>query len=312
MPREARPNCIVVLGPTASGKTALGVRLAHAVGGEVVSADSRQVYRGLDIGSGKDLDEYVVDGEPVAYHLIDIEDLAHEFSVFDYQRACFDVIETLWARETVPVVVGGTGMYLEAVLKGYRMVDTPEDPVLRAALAELDEEALAARLRALKPGLHNTTDLENRSRTIRAIEIAEAERSEGESLAAPAVRPLVLGTRWPRAELHVRIAERLKARLDAGLVEEVQGLLKAGVPADRLRTLGLEYRFVTDFLAGRIRNRNDLFQKLNSAIRNFAKRQETWFRRMERNGIAIAWIERAEWGPALALVHKEFPDRTTP
>jgi len=303
--RDAVPNTLVVLGPTASGKTGLGVRLAHALGGEVVSADSRQVYRGLDIGSGKDLDEYVVDGEAVPYHLIDVVDLDVEFSVYDYQGACFEVIESLWARDALPVIVGGTGLYLDAVLMGYRMVEAPESPALRAELASLSDADLVARLTSLRRDQHNVTDTRDRERTVRAIEIAEAERL-ADAPPAPPIRPLILGTRWAREALHRRIEARLTERMDAGLVEEVEDLLARGVSADRLRSLGLEYRFVTEFLAGTIRNRNDLTQKLAAAIRQFAKRQGTWFRRMERNGAAIHWIDNASFDTARAAVDGKF------
>ena len=265
-------DMIVVLGPTASGKTGLGVALATAHGGEVISADSRQVYRGLDIGAGKDLEEYRVEGVEVPYHLIDVVDLDDEFSVFEYQRRFYEVLGDLRDRGMLPVVVGGTGLYLEAVLSGYRMVDVPEDRELREELSGESNESLAERLRELRPGQHNTTDLLERGRIVRAI------------------APLILGIRWERSALHERIGRRLRARLDGGLVEEVEGLLARGVAPERLRKLGLEYRFVQDYLEGVIKNRNDLFQKLNPAIRNFAKRQETWFRRMERNGARIRWV----------------------
>lgn len=301
-------NCIVVLGPTASGKTALGVRLARALGGEIVSADSRQVYRGLDIGSGKDLEVYAEGGARVPYHLIDVVGLEDEFNVFEYQRRFFEVFEALLAREVLPVVAGGTGLYLDAVLKGYRMVEAPENEALRADLAELPDDALEAMLRTIKPDLHNVTDLGDRERTVRAIEIAEYSRDR-EPEPAPAVRPLLLGTRWDRVELHRRIGVRLRERLDGGLIEEVQGLLDSGVPVGKLRLLGLEYRYVADFLEGAIKNPNDLYQKLNGAIRNFAKRQDTWFRRMERNGSKILWIANADSEQALELARDAFPGR---
>ncbi len=298
---SSAPNLLVVLGPTASGKTALGARLAHALGGEVISADSRQVYRGLDIGSGKDLGEYVVDGKPAPYHLIDIVDLDLEFSLFDYQRRCFAVIEELHARGVLPVLVGGTGLYLSSVLSGYRMAEVPENPALSAELAALSDEALAARLRSAKDTVHNTTDLVDRDRTIRAIEIAEFTLGHPPE-PAPAFRTLVLGTRWERPVLRERIARRLRERLDAGLVEEVQGLLDRGVTPGRLHALGLEYRHVVEFLDGTIKNRNDLLQKLTAAIGDFAKRQETWFRRMERDGTKIHWIDRADFDKATDVV----------
>jgi len=307
MGEEAR-NCVVVLGRKASGKKALGVRLAHALGGEVISADSRQVYRGLDVGSGKDLEEYLVEGDQVLYHLIDVVDLTHEFNVFEYQRQFFEIFGLLQERDLTPVVIGGTGLYLEAVLKGYRMVEVPEDPQLREVLSACSDEELEERLRSLKARMHNVTDLGDRERTVRAIEIAEYSSGQ-ESKPGPDLRPLILGMRWERAVLHTRIAARLKERLSAGLIEEVEGLLSAGAEADRLRSLGLEYRFVTEYLGGTIKSRNDLFQKLNVAIRNFAKRQETWFRRMERNGTEIQWIVEADLAQALELARTTFPNR---
>ena len=294
-------NTLVVLGPTASGKTALGVQLAAAYNGEIISADSRQVYRGLDSGAGKDLDEYVIDGRAIPYHLIDIADLDTEFSVFDYQQHFYACFEDLRRRNVLPVVVGGTGLYLEAALQGYRMVAAPENAELRAQLSDLPDKAIIARLRALKPDLHNITDTVDRERTIRAIQIAEYTRRHPPP-PAPDIRPLILGTRWPREELHRRIDARLRARLDTGLIEEVQGLLDAGVSPERLRNLGLEYRYVTDFLEGCIKNRNDLRQKLAAAIANFAKRQLTWFRRMERNGAIIHWVDRANSDAARNVV----------
>ncbi len=297
-------NTVVVLGPTASGKTRLGVQLARSLGGEVISADSRQVYRGLNIGSGKDLDEYTVDGVSIAYHLIDIVDLDAEFSVFDYQRACYSAWEQVRARGAVPIIVGGTGLYLEAVLKGYRMVEVPESLGLRSELAQLDEEQLARRLVASRPGQHNTTDLRDRDRLMRAIEIAEYVPAQPPP-PAPDIRPVVLGARWPREVLHRRIEQRLRERLEAGMIEEVEGLLAKGVPAERLRLLGLEYRYVVDYLDGTIHNRNDLRQKLGNAIRAFAKRQETWFRRMERQGTRIHWVDRADAARALVELEQQ-------
>lgn len=294
-------NALVILGPTASGKTRLGVQVAHALGGEILSADSRQVYRGLDIGSGKDLSEYVVDGHPIPYHLIDIVDLDMEFSVFAYQKTFFEAFEQVRQRAKLPVVVGGTGLYLEAVLKGYRMVEVPENAALRAELAELAPESLAERLRRSKPDLHNITDLTDLQRAIRAIEIAEYSRTH-EPEPSPEIRALVLGTRWERPVLLRRIAARLKARLDAGLIHEVQRLLDQGHSWERLELLGLEYRFVAQYLQGKIKNRNDLFQKLHSAIGQFAKRQETWFRRMERHGARIHWVDRADFDAAMRVI----------
>lgn len=299
---EPSIDTLVILGPTAAGKTRLGVQLAAEHDGEVISADSRQVYRGLDIGSGKDLDEYVVDGARVPHHLIDVVDLDVEFSVFDFQRGCYAAIEQLAARGRLPVIVGGTGLYLEAALCGYRLVEVPEDPALRAELAGLSDAALVARLKASKTP-HNVTDTADRERLVRAIEIAEGAPRAAPAGPAPALRPLVLGTRWDRETLKQRIKVRLRERLEHGLVEEVEGLLARGVSHARLHALGLEYRYVAQFLAGEIRNRNDLQQKLASAIIAFSKRQATWFRRMERRGVMIQWLEGADLAQARVLVH---------
>lgn len=300
-------NLLVVLGPTASGKTRLGVRLAHALGGEVVSADSRQVYRGLNLGSGKDLSEYEADGVPVPYHLIDIVDLSVEFSVFEYQRAFLQVFEMATARHVLPVLVGGTGLYIEAVLKGYRMVETPQNTALRTELATLSNAELSEILHATKHNLHNVTDLTDRGRLVRAIEIATYSKTQVPQ-PIPDVRPLVLGTRWARETLRERIRARLKQRLEQGMIEEVESLHAQGVAWQRLELLGLEYRFIAQYLQGRITNRNDLFQKLDSAICQFARRQETWFRRMERNGLTIHWVNEADYDEALAVVRKELSD----
>jgi len=296
---------LVVLGATASGKTRLGVRLAAALDGEVLSADSRQVYRGLDLGAGKDLDDYEVGGRRIPCHLIDIVDLGQEFSVFDYQKRFYQVFEELTGRGVLPVVVGGTGLYLEAVLKGYRMAAVPEDPGLRAELAGMPHEALVARLMAAKDRLHNTTDLTERDRLIRAIEIVEYSKDH-EPPPAPAMNPLILGTKWDRPQLRQRIRERLEQRLEAGMIEEVQGLHEHGVPWERLERLGLEYRFIAEFLQGKIQCRNDLLQKLYSAICHFAKRQDTWFRRMERNGADIHWIPQGRIDIARQAVSNTF------
>jgi tRNA dimethylallyltransferase len=296
-------NTIFVLGPTASGKTRLGVELARRLGGEILSADSRQVYRGLNIGAGKDLSEYGSGADKVPYHLIDLVGLDVEFSVFDFQRAFFETWEEVRARGKLPIVVGGSGLYLEAALSPDRLMEVPRNDELRAELEAQDRAALVARLRNLKSDLHNKTDLEVRDRTIRAIEIAEySEKHSPEH--SPPIAPLILGIRRPRSDLRTRIAARLEARFEAGLLEEVESLRKQGVDWERLELLGLEYRYVSEFLRGQIESRNDLYQKLRSAILQFAKRQETWFRRMERKGFEIHWIDRADPEKSLEWVRE--------
>jgi tRNA dimethylallyltransferase len=280
-------DLLVVLGPTASGKTRLGAGLARALGGEIISADSRQVYRGMDIGAGKDLAEY---GD-IPYHLIDIVEPGHEFSLFEFQRRFLDTYEDVRARGRLPILAGGTGMYLQAALKGYSLVETPTDPQLRRELSLLPLPALAERLKRSGSRPHNTTDLIDRDRLIRAIEIAEYEPKH-EPTPFPEMRSIVFGIRWDRAVLRQRITARLRERLSEGMIEEVERLHLAGVPWETLEFYGLEYRFVARHLKGEL-NFNDMLQKLNSAIHDFAKRQETWFRRMERDGIVIRWLDGA-------------------
>lgn len=300
MNTQLSPNLLVVLGPTASGKTRLGVHLADALSGEILSVDSRQVYRGLDIGAGKDLEEYIVGTRTIPCHLIDIVGLSEEYNVFAFQRDFYAAFEEISARGALPIAVGGTGLYLDAVLKGYRMVEVPENKALREELSTLPHGALSDRLDAVRGAVHNTTDYTDRDRLVRAIEIAEYSAKEF-ALPPPRIHLLIMGVRWTRAVLRERIRERLRFRLNHGLIEEVQGLLDQGVSPERLDALGLEYRFVLHFLEGQIKSRNDLEQKLAVAIGQFAKRQDTWFRRMERQGTEIHWIDEGNPDHALAL-----------
>ena len=280
-------NLLVLLGPTASGKTHLAVEAARQLDGEIISADSRQVYRGLDIGSGKDLEEY----GSTPYHLIDIADPGYEFSLFDFAQAFSQSFDKIRGRNRLPILCGGTGLYLDAVLQRYELVKVGENKVLRQELEPLSLSVLQQRLQSLRPEQHNTTDLEDRSRLIRAIEIAVGEElAPAKPLELPELNPIIFGLRWPRELLRKRNTQRLRQRLEQGMIEEVEGLHTAGVSWETLDFYGLEYRFVGQYLQGQL-NRNDLFQKLNSAIHQFAKRQETWFRRMERKGIVIRWLE---------------------
>jgi len=295
---------LVILGPTASGKTRLGVELARRLNGEIISADSRQVYRGMDIGSGKDLAEY----GNVPYHLIDVVDPGYEFNVFEFQRRFLEAYAAIRGRGRLPLLVGGTGLYLEAVVNGYKLTAVPENHGLREQLADQPLDLLADRLRGAHPRLHNTTDLLDRERLVRAIEIAEFEKcTPPEPL--PELHPLILGLRWERSVLRERITARLRQRLGGGLIEEVARLHAEGIPWNRLEYYGLEYRYVARYLQGGL-TRNDLFQKLNSAIHDFAKRQETWFRRMERHGSVIHWVDGAADPLAEALKIIEADDIT--
>ena len=305
-------NAVIILGPTATGKTSLGVRLSRAFDGEIISADSRQVYRGLDLGSGKDLAEY---GD-TPYHLIDVASLHGEYSVFDYQRDFLAAFADISSRGKLPVVVGGTGMYLDAIVRGYELVEVPENPALRAELESLSLDQLVSRLLSLKDSVHNRTDLIERPRLVRAIEIAEYKRdakalaeksknlamTDGPNAAcvgySESFRPLILGVRFDRSVLRSRIRTRLEERIRAGLIEEVRSLNEGGVSWERLERLGLEYRFTAEYLEGKISSRDKYTESLYTAICQFAKRQETWFRGMERKGVVIEWIENGDYATA--------------
>jgi tRNA dimethylallyltransferase len=283
-------NLIVILGPTASGKTRLASKLAHDLNGEVISADSRQVYRKMNIGTGKDLREFVIDGWEVPYHLIDVEDPQNEFNLFEFHKRFFLIFDDLRKRNVLPVLVGGTGLYLESILCQY---DLPEAPVNQNRRDELNGktmEELRQRLWELKPQLHNRTDLDDRERLIRAIEIELARQDvQKTGMAGQEVNAAVFGIRWERAELRRRITRRLDERLDQGMVEEVASLHAHGLSWARLESFGLEYRFISQYLQHKI-TYPEMKEKLNIAIHQFAKRQDTWFRRMERKGVAIHWL----------------------
>lgn len=278
-----QPRLLTILGPTASGKTALAVKIATAFSGEIISADSRQVYRGMDIGSGKDISEYGT----VPYHLIDCADPGEEFSLFTFNTFFHQAFDEITSRSSLPILCGGTGLYLDSILRGYRMTEAQPDSELRKELESLTDEALSERLRKSVGKVHNTTDLSDRSRLTRAIEIAEAK---GNTTPERSFNKLVIGIRWEREALRKRISERLKIRLSEGMIEEVQTLLKRGVSHEKLEFFGLEYRYVSYYLKEAM-NRNDMQQKLFSAICEFAKKQGTWFRKMEKNGVDIRWID---------------------
>lgn len=277
-------NLLVILGPTASGKTRLAVAAAGSLGGEIISADSRQVFRRMDIGTGKDLADY----GNTPYHLIDVLEPGAEFSVFTFQRLFTAAFNDISARGRLPILAGGTGLYLDAVLRGYEFSEVPENPALRSELSLLSMEELQARLELLNPQLHNSTDLLERERLLRAIEIASAGTAA--KVVLPELHPVIFGIRMERDVVRKRITARLRERLQNGMIEEVAALLAEGVPPERLDAYGLEYRYINLHLSGRL-NRNDMYQKLNSAIRDFAKRQENWFRKMEKHGLQIIWLD---------------------
>jgi len=289
-------NCIVLLGPTAVGKTAIGVQLASHFKGEIISADSRQTYRGLDIGSGKDLKDYFADGKPVPYHMIDIVDLSTEYNVFHYQQDFYRVFDSLIKRNVLPVIVGGTGMYLDAVVRNYELVDVPEDPVLRKNLESKSLEELGEIYLKMKPDLHTKVDLLERDRVIRGIEIylghQEPRASELRAMMYPRpdIRPLIMGTTFDRALVRQNIETRLKERFEEGMLDEVKSLHDGGVTWERLEKLGLEYRYCAMYLQGKFESKEKMIEELFISIRQFAKRQETWFRFMEKNGVEINWL----------------------
>lgn len=281
---------ITILGPTATGKTSLAAALADAIGGEIISADSRQVYRGMDHGTGKDLDDYIVNANNIPYHLIDIADPGEEYNLFRFQQDFIAAFEDIRSRNRQAIMCGGTGMYLESVILAYGLNDVPENGKLRKELHALTDRELSERLSLLRD-VHNVTDNSNRERMIRAIEIA-AGSEQGSEIRNTLFQAdhLVFGISLPRNDIRSRITNRLKQRLDEGMVEEVKTLLKTGLQPEQLEFYGLEYKFLTQYATGKI-NYNDMFQRLNTAIHQFAKRQMTWYRRMEKKGVRIVWID---------------------
>ena len=292
---EKKYNCIIILGPTAVGKTAIGVALARAFNGEIISADSRQTYRHLDIGSGKDLADYAAseEGAAVPYHLIDITELPAEYNVYNYQQDFYKAFKDITERGKLPVVVGGTGMYIDAIVRDYQLVILPENKKLHEELEATPLEVLADQLIKLQPDLHTKCDLLEKDRVIKALEIIEAKKQgvDSTSVQRPDIRPFIIGTTLPRPQLWENISIRLRERLDGGMIEEVQSIHDSGISWERLEKLGLEYRFCSQFLQGQIASKEDLYEGLFVAIRQFAKRQETWFRMMEKKGVEIHWLD---------------------
>ena len=283
-------DLITILGPTASGKTPLAAALADRLHTEIISGDSRQVYRRMDLGTGKDLVDYVVDGRPVPYHLIDIVEPGYKYNVFEYQRDFLKAYEEITSRGKLPILCGGTGMYIESVLKGYRLLPVPENPELRASLEGKSLEELTRILEGYKK-LHNSTDVDTAKRAIRAIEIEEYYKQQPpEYREFPSLKSLIIGVDIDRELRREKITRRLKQRLDEGMVEEVRGLLEEGIPAENLIYYGLEYKFLTQYAIGEL-TFDEMFHQLETAIHQFAKRQMTWFRGMERRGFKIHWLD---------------------
>ena len=283
-------DLIAIIGPTASGKTPFAAALAHRLHSEVISADSRQVYRGMDLGTGKDLADYVVQGEPIPYHLIDIADPGYKYNVFEFQRDFLSAYQSMRQRGLLPILCGGTGMYVESVLRGYRLLPVPENPTLRQQLANYSLEELTQILSRYKT-LHNTTDVDTAKRAIRAIEIEEYyAHTPIEERSFPQLNSLVIGLDIDRNLRREKITRRLKQRLDEGMLDEIRQLLSRDLTPDDLLYYGLEYKHLTLHVIGQL-SYDEMFHQLETAIHQFAKRQMTWFRGMERRGIHIHWID---------------------
>lgn len=286
---------VTILGPTASGKTTLATRLAHTIGGEIISADSRQVYRNMDIGTGKDLADYVVDGKKIPYHLIDIAEAGTKYNLYQYQHDFHVAYQDIVSRDERPILCGGTGLYLEAVLKGYELSPVPQNAELRERLEGKSLAELTQMLADLKAQtgtvMHNTTDVDSCQRAIRAIEIETYNIEHATALRTmPGIDSLIIGVNIERDERRRKITARLEQRLDEGMVEEVRVLLDSGIAADDLIYYGLEYKFITEYIIGKL-TYEEMFRQLEIAIHQFAKRQMTWFRGMERRGTTIHWVD---------------------
>jgi tRNA dimethylallyltransferase len=283
-------DLLVVTGPTASGKTALAVALAKKVGGEIISADSRQVYRGMNLGTGKDYDDYLIDGTRIPFHLIDIAEPGYKYNVFEYQRDFVNVYTSLKLRNLFPIVCGGSGMYADSIITGYKMVEVPPDSGLRSELEKKPMEELREILSSYK-NPHNITDFDTKKRIIRAIEIEHFNSNRRQKKSElPKVNSLIVGVLFEREARRKRISDRLKQRLDAGMVEEVRNLIKLGVNPETLIYYGLEYKYITLYITGKL-SFEVMLKDMETAIHQFAKRQMTWFRGMERRGTKINWID---------------------
>lgn len=293
-----RVNLIVILGPTACGKTRLAANIAYLLKSDVISADSRQVYRGMDIGTGKDYEDYVVNGNRITYHLIDILSPDEEFNVFLFRERFIDIFLKLQSENKLPVLAGGTGMYLSSVIQNYQLPPALYNTKKIEQLSELSEEDIRNRLLSSKVQLHNTTDLTDKKRMINALIIAE---SETQPTPMPSIFPLIIGIFPGRETVKQNISRRLHERLNNGLIEEVQNLISEGISHEKLEFFGLEYRYISRMLRNQI-TRTEMLLGLEQAIANFAKRQMTWFRRMEKQGVKINWLKDANIEKALQIL----------
>jgi len=295
-------DLITILGCTATGKTKLAVKLADNFNGEIISADSRQVYRGMNIGTGKDLSEYSINGKSIPYHLIDVIDPKEEFNLYSFQQLFYKSYNLIKNNSHLPFLVGGTGLYLSSVLQKYKLNKADFETQIQT-LSLLTDNELRKILKDLNPTLHNTTDLNDRARIIKAIAVSRAQQNNIEK---QTLNSFTIGVRLSRDEIKKRITARLKKRLDEeGMIEEVKNLMHSGVKYDKMIYFGLEYKFIAQYLKSEL-NRNDMFQKLNSAIHSFAKRQMTWFRKIEKEGVVINWIDGPDFKKAKELIERNL------
>jgi len=296
-------NLITILGPTAAGKTNLGVNLAYKFNGEILSADSRQVYKRMDIGTGKDLSEYKINQTEIKYHLIDIIEPKDEFNLFEFVKHFNSSIYKIKEKNKTPIMVGGTGLYLSAILQNYKLSKADFKDGIREELEILSTNELADKLKRMNPKLHNTTDLLERERIIKAIVIEKAKQKS--EYISTNVNSFNIGVHLNRDEIKKKIKARLKQRLENGMIDEVKRLMDSGISYEKIKLFGLEYKFISMYLKDEL-NYNDMYQKLNSAINNFAKRQMTWFRKMEKEGCKINWIEGGDLQKAEELIKGNF------
>lgn len=296
-------NIVVVCGPTASGKTTLAVNIARKINGEIISADSRQVYRSMDLGTGKDLLEYSSNGSFTPYHLIDITEPSYIYTVYDYKRDFAIAYDDIRLRKKIPVLAGGTGLYIEAVLRNYNFPGVSEDAKLRSELMQRDKVWLQNELENKAPEIYKKTDLSSKKRIVRALEVVQYQNREKkeDNTQFPFLEPLILCTRWPREELHRRIDERLRIRLEQGMIDEVKRLLDSGIPRSRFSLFGMEYKHVARFIDGEV-SMKQMAEQLRISIHQLSKRQNTWFRGMERRGNVMHWIDRADFETAMSVV----------
>jgi len=303
-----RFDLITILGPTATGKTRLAAQLANKFNGEIISADSRQVYKFMDIGTGKDLNDYNVENRSIPFYLIDIAEPFDEYNLYQFKKDFADAYKRIIQNNRIPFLVGGTGLYLSSILQNYNLKESVHSGARINELQMLSDKELRKILLKLNPRQHNTTDLINKDRIIKAILIAESGDNKFYD-PKDHISSLNIGIKYSRSEIKKRITERLKKRLDEGMIEEVKNLLAMGVSNEKLKFFGLEYKYITSFLSEEI-NYNEMFQKLNIAIHKFAKRQMTWFRKMEHEGVKINWFEGGDYNKILKLIELHLGNDT--